>query len=143
MIQQHILAAQTVEFSSEDARLVEAHLESLAAVGFELEPFGPAMYTIRAIPAMLSDRDPVAVVKGIVDDLSLEKTPGQDAIERKIIRRVCRHAAVKAGQILSRDEMQGIIRQLERCESPHTCPHGRPTMLHMSGERLAREFGRS
>jgi len=49
---------------------------------------------------------------------------------------------VKAGQTLSYDEMQGLIRQLERCESPRTCPHGRPTMLHISGEDLARQFGR-
>jgi DNA mismatch repair protein MutL len=38
--------------------------------------------------------------------------------------------------------MQGLIRQLERCQSPLTCPHGRPTMIHMSNDRLAREFGR-
>ena len=65
------------------------------------------------------------------------------AIEDQLIRYVCKRAAVKAGQILSIDEMQNLIRQLERCEAPHTCPHGRPTMLHMSGDQLAREFGRS
>ena len=48
----------------------------------------------------------------------------------------------KAGQVLSHEEMQNLIRQLERCQSPHTCPHGRPTMIHLSSDQLAREFGR-
>jgi len=39
--------------------------------------------------------------------------------------------------------MQSLISQLERCASPRTCPHGRPTMIHMSGEQLAKEFGRT
>ena len=47
-----------------------------------------------------------------------------------------------AGQILSFEEMQALIRQLEACEAPRTCPHGRPTMLHLSAEQLAKEFGR-
>ncbi len=64
-------------------------------------------------------------------------------LEEKLIRRVCKTAAVKAGQVLSYEEMQGLIQQLERCESPRTCPHGRPTMLHLSGEELARQFGRT
>jgi DNA mismatch repair protein MutL len=92
---------------------------------------------------MLADSDPLEAVAGILDDLELGHTPGQPSIEQKIVIRVCKQAAVKAGQILSMKEMQAIIQQLERCQSPHTCPHGRPTMLHMSRDQLAREFGRA
>jgi DNA mismatch repair protein MutL len=94
------------------------------------------------VPAILADKDPTEIVKAIAQDLEQGKQPGQQSIEDKIVLRVCKQAAVKAGQILSLDEMQGIIRQLERCLSPLTCPHGRPTMLHMSSDHLAREFGR-
>jgi DNA mismatch repair protein MutL len=55
---------------------------------------------------------------------------------------VCKRAAVKAGQTLSLREMQELIQNLERCSAPRTCPHGRPTMLHLSAAQLAREFGR-
>jgi DNA mismatch repair protein MutL len=55
---------------------------------------------------------------------------------------VCKRAAVKAGQTLSLREMQELIQNLERCNAPRTCPHGRPTMLHLSAAQLAREFGR-
>jgi DNA mismatch repair protein MutL len=50
--------------------------------------------------------------------------------------------AVKAGQTLSPDEQQGLLVDLESCESPRTCPHGRPTMIHLSVEMLERQFGR-
>jgi DNA mismatch repair protein MutL len=44
--------------------------------------------------------------------------------------------------VMAREEMVELIRELENCNSPHTCPHGRPTMIHLSAEQLAREFGR-
>ena len=52
------------------------------------------------------------------------------------------HGAIRAGKTLTLDEMREIVRQLEASESPHTCPHGRPTMVHMSADTLARGFGR-
>lgn len=139
---QHTLTAQTIQLSPSEARLIEENRDLLQSVGFELEEFGPNTFVIRSVPALLADEPAVEVLGGIIADLESGNKPGQHGIEDKIITRVCKQAAVKAGQILSHEEMQSIIRQLERCRSPHTCPHGRPTMLHMSSEQLAREFGR-
>ncbi len=136
------LTAQTINLPPIEARLLEENFDILQGIGFDLEPFGPNIYIIRSVPALLADESPLEVLGGILADLEVGNQPGQASIEEKIITRVCKQAAVKAGQILSVDEMQNIIRQLERCQSPHTCPHGRPTMLHMTGEQLAREFGR-
>jgi DNA mismatch repair protein MutL len=141
-VAQYTLTAQTMNLPPTEARLIEENLDALRGVGFELEPFGPNTFVIRSVPALLADQSPIEVLGGIIADLESGDTPGQAGIEDKIVTRVCKHAAVKAGQILSTDEMQAIIRQLERCQSPHTCPHGRPTMLHMTSEQLAREFGR-
>lgn len=142
-ITQAALNAQTITVSPLEAQMIEDQLELLHKVGFSLESFGPNTFLIRSIPAILATSDPVDVVAGILNDLELDKQPGLSAIEDKLIRFVCKRAAVKAGQILSLEEMQSIIRQLERCQNPHTCPHGRPTMIHLSGDQLAREFGRS
>ncbi len=141
-IAQFTLAAQTVQVAPDEARLIEERLALLAELGFDLEPFGPNVFVIRSIPAMLSDTDPIEVVAGIVADLEQGNKPGMASIEEKIVLRVCKSAAVKAGQILSFEQMQGIIRQLERCQAPLTCPHGRPTMIHMSTDQLEHEFGR-
>ena len=141
-VTQFTLTAQTINLPPTEARLVEENLDVLQGVGFTLEPFGPNTFVIRSVPALLADEAPIEVLGGIIADLEAGQQPGQASIEDKIITRVCKQAAVKAGQILSSDEMQTIIRQLERCQSPHTCPHGRPTMLHLTSEQLAREFGR-
>lgn len=143
MITQRTLDAQTIQVSPVDARLIEEHSDLLQSVGFELEPFGPNMFTVRSVPAMLADANPQAVVAAMMSDLETGNQPGKEAIEDRIVRRICKQVAVKAGQVLSHEEMTGLIRQLERCESPHTCPHGRPTILHMSADQLAKEFGRA
>lgn len=141
-IAQFTLSAQTIDLPAAEARLIEENLEALQSVGFKLEPFGANTFMIRSIPAMLADSDPVEAVINVLPELELGQRPGQTSIEEKIVKRVCKLVAVKAGTVLSIEEMQGLIRQLERCQSPQTCPHGRPTMLHMSSDQLAREFGR-
>ncbi len=141
-VTQLTLGTQTIELPAAEARLIDDNLQILHEVGFAVESFGPNTFIIRSIPALLTDADPVEVVYSIIEELEHGNIPGQASIEEKIIQRVCKQAAVKAGTILSLEEMQGLIRQLERAQSPHTCPHGRPTMLHMTGDQLAREFGR-
>jgi DNA mismatch repair protein MutL len=61
--------------------------------------------------------------------------------EKAAVSLAC-HGAVRAGQILSDDEMRELVRQLEKTSSPHTCPHGRPTLIHLSSGQLSKEFGR-
>ena len=125
------------------ARLVEESLGLLANLGFDLELFGANTFRVQAVPALLADRDPQDVLQDVIEDLERGVIPGEGTLEEKLVRRVCKTAAVKAGQVLSYEEMQGLLQQLERCASPRTCPHGRPTLLHISGEELAKQFGRS
>jgi len=142
-VSQHTLESVVVELSLRDFALIEENLQALARLGFLLEPFGATALRVRAIPAMLARTDPAEAVRLILADLEVGAAPGQRKLEEIIALRVCKAAAVKAGQILSIAEMQAIIRQLERSQSPHTCPHGRPTLIHISAEQLARQFGRT
>jgi DNA mismatch repair protein MutL len=142
VVSQRTLDSQTIDLAPDDVHLLNENQAALARLGFDIEPFGPNTFLIRAVPAMLANQDPIEAVSGILEDLADQRAPGQETIEAKIVKQVCKRASVKAGQILSQADMQGIIRQLERCESPHTCPHGRPTLLHISGDQLAKEFGR-
>ncbi|MFZ4826861.1 MAG: DNA mismatch repair endonuclease MutL [Phototrophicaceae bacterium] len=136
------LENDVIQLAPLDAQLIEEYRVTLLGLGIELESFGGGMFKVRSVPALLSHTNPQAIIATIVSDLENGKTPTQEAIEERIVKRICKQVAVKAGQVLSLTEMQGIIRQLERCVSPHTCPHGRPTIIHMSADQLAREFGR-
>jgi DNA mismatch repair protein MutL len=77
-----------------------------------------------------------------VEDIEEDEALLASDIERRLAARVCKQASVKAGQVLSLAEQQKLIRDLEGCQSPRTCPHGRPTMIHLSVDSLERQFGR-
>ena len=141
-IAQRTLDTVTVDLAPAAAHLIEDNLEALAAVGFEIEPFGGNTLRVRAVPAVLAGRDPADAIATVLDDLEMGAEPGAASLEAQIILRVCKAAAIKAGQILSFEEMSALMRQLERCDAPRTCPHGRPTMIHISAGQLAKEFGR-
>lgn len=142
IVSQRLVAGTAVHLPPPQAALLEGNLERLAAIGFQIEPFGPNAFMVRAVPAILAQLDPARAVRAVVEDLEQGDIPLQEEIEAKIILRVCKSAAVKAGQTLSLPEMEAMVRQLESCQSPHTCPHGRPTLIHLSAAQLAREFGR-
>jgi len=139
---QELLEALTVELMPEQMALLEGNLNMLHTIGFRLEPFGRATIRLRAIPALVAQGDPVQALLAALGEIECGEMPIEATAEEKLIARVCKQAAVKAGQVLSYAEMEALVRQLEDCQSPRTCPHGRPTMLHLSAEQLAREFGR-
>ena len=139
---QSLLQPATVHLPPASARILNAQLNSLNHLGFQVEPFGPGTFLVRAIPALLSGMDPDAAIKVLVEDFEEDETPLQSELDARIIARVCKRAAVKAGQTLSLEEQRSLLSRLEKCASPRTCPHGRPTMIHLSVDLLERQFGR-
>jgi len=139
---QALLEAVRVEFPPAASELMEEELPLLNQLGFEVEPFGRNTFVVRAIPAILGDVDPREALRSAVEDLEVDESPLEGKIEDKIIARVCKRAAVKAGQVLSPEEQKSLLRDLEGCETPRSCPHGRPTMIHLSVDLLERQFGR-
>jgi DNA mismatch repair protein MutL len=139
---QALLEPLTVDLTPDGASLIEESLETLLELGFDVEPFGGNTMLVRAVPAMLVNSDVQSVFDEIVADLQTGDDPLASAMEARIVRHVCKQAAIRAGQTLSRQEMEELIRQLEASAAPRTCPHGRPTMIHLSAMQLAQEFGR-
>lgn len=141
-VSQSLLEPVVVQFSPAAADLVLEHLELLNDLGYQLETFGPQQIKVRSVPALLDQISPEQALRAAVEDLEVDETPLEKAVEEKIIARVCKRAAVKAGQILSGEEQKNLLQDLENCQSPRTCPHGRPTMIHLSVDLLERKFGR-
>jgi DNA mismatch repair protein MutL len=139
---QSLLEPATIHLPPASASLLQSQLSVLGELGFGIEPFGPNTFRVRAIPAVLIGTNPEAAVRVVVEDFEEDETPLQAEIEAKLIARVCKRAAVKAGQSLSVEEQRALLRELETCRSPRTCPHGRPTMIHLSVDLLERQFGR-
>jgi DNA mismatch repair protein MutL len=115
--------------------------DDLADLGFELEEWGEGV-RVRAAPASLPADEIPRALSELADHLAGRggSTPA-DRREEMLITLSC-HTSVRAGQSLSHDEMRQLLRQLEACVSPRTCPHGRPTMILISPAQLERQFGR-
>jgi DNA mismatch repair protein MutL len=136
---QTLLEPLALEISPPQMALLAEHEELLRDHGFGAEPFGDGSYVVRALPASLAGSDARQAIASFLD-LMLEEGEG-DRRDRVAMSLAC-HGAIRAGKTLSQEEMRELVNQLERSEAPNTCPHGRPTMIHMSAEVLARQFGR-
>ena len=137
---QGLLEPMTLEVSPRQDAVLRAHYTDLAEFGFSIEPFGDRTFLVRAVPALVYNKDWVGIIKELLDSFSeVDKGGWVEAIARTI---AC-HSAVRAGQALADAEMRELIRQLEQSANPHTCPHGRPTMIHLSSGQLKKEFGRT
>lgn len=139
---QALLQPELIEFSPGEAEIVEQNAPVMRGLGFGVEHFGGNAYRLRSVPAMLSNLSPLAALRVVVDDFEEDETPLQAEAEACIAARVCKRSAIKAGQILSVSEQRQLLRDLEACDAPRTCPHGRPTMIHLSVQSLERQFGR-
>jgi DNA mismatch repair protein MutL len=142
VVSQALLEPVAVEVSPDAAALLESQLESLSRIGFSLELFGGNTFLVRSLPTVLGRVDPARAVRVVVEDFEEDETLLAAEVEARLIARVCKRAAVKAGQVLTPAEQMELVRQLERCVSPRTCPHGRPTMIHLSVDAVERQFGR-
>jgi len=143
IVAQGLVNSAAVQLSPSQATLLNDQLDLLSRLGFQIEPFGPNAFMVRSIPAILANLDPAKALLEMVEDMERGEVPLKSTIESRIILRVCKSAAIKAGQTLTHPEMEAMIRQLEQCDNPHTCPHGRPTLIHLSVTQLARQFGRT
>jgi DNA mismatch repair protein MutL len=141
---QTLLEPLTLDLPPDLATVLDVHRGLLAELGFEVEPFGGQTFLLRTVPAVLIGGG--TDVRQVMVDVLQETLAGRRPMEREkqdhLIASVCKQAAIKAGQILSPEEMRELVSQLEATAMPRTCPHGRPTMIHLSRAQLEHEFGR-
>jgi DNA mismatch repair protein MutL len=137
---QGLLQPITMEFSPREEETLSASKESLADFGFAIEPFGNRSHLVRAIPALIASANVIEIITALLDSLASKEslTPW----EEKIAQSLACHGAIRAGQQLTNEEMRELTKQLEQTKQPRACPHGRPTMIHLSAHQLEKEFGR-
>jgi DNA mismatch repair protein MutL len=139
---QILLEPATVEIDANRVETLERQLPVLRDLGFDIDLFGANSYKVRAVPSVLLGIEPAAAVRAAAEDFEEDESLFEKEIEAKLIARICKRAAIKAGQMLSPQEQGALLSDLEKCENPRTCPHGRPTMIHLSIDLLERQFGR-
>ncbi len=139
---QPLLEPLVLDLSPEQATIVAEEIETLNELGLAIEPFGGATYLVRSLPALLSAENPASALVEIIDGLAQQTDLVEATDEARLVTLICKRAAVKGNTPMPLPAMQELVRRLEACRSPRTCPHGRPTMIYMSSSELARQFGR-
>ncbi len=136
---QGLLEPATFELTPRQAAIMNSCLKDLAEFGFTLEPFGEKTFLVRAVPVTSAGDNWAGMLRELLDALSGE---ARSRWEEKMVASIACHGAIKSGQALSDDEMRALVRQLEETPDPHTCPHGRPTIIRLDRSHLERGFGR-
>jgi DNA mismatch repair protein MutL len=133
-----LLVPQIVELDAARSAALDRALEALREGGLEIEAFGERTYRIVATPAGYASRN--FDLAGMLDDLS--EDPKQRDVRERVWATLACHSVTVAGEPLAPQEMSTLVERLQRCANPMHCPHGRPTMVRLSPDELARMFKR-
>jgi DNA mismatch repair protein MutL len=140
---QVLLLPEVVELDPAEADRVCARGQELADLGLAIEPFGPGAVLVRETPTLLGDTDVGALVRDIADDLAEH---GDALALKERLAEVCStmacHGSVRAGRLLTADEMNALLRQMEATPHSGQCNHGRPTYVELKLADIERLFGR-
>jgi DNA mismatch repair protein MutL len=133
-----LLVPHTVELSPVQSVALDRVLDLLAEGGLQIEQFGERSYRITATPAGYGSRP--FDLDGFLDDLTDE--PKQRDVRERVWASLACHSVTRAGERLEFAEMTTLIERLQLCENPMHCPHGRPTIVRMDPDSIARLFKR-
>lgn len=141
--QQTLLTPENLEFSAREFPLLLENLDYLKNLGFDFEEFGKNSFLLRSVPALSIKCSIKQMLADIVTELQTLGRTAQLEIKQENIRKlVACHSAIKAGDKLTNEEMNQLIRDLYATENPLTCPHGRPTMLRLTEPEIQKRFMR-
>ncbi|MGE5256104.1 MAG: DNA mismatch repair endonuclease MutL [Hyphomicrobiales bacterium] len=141
---QALLVPETVDLGFREAQAVEAFMPQMRELGFDVEPFGGGTVVVKAVPTLLAGRELRPLLVEIAEAAAGSRTPSkpQEALDFCRQRAAC-HGAIRAGQALTFQQMQDLLRQLDACVNLSHCPHGRPTWLKWEMGVIERSFRRT
>jgi DNA mismatch repair protein MutL len=141
---QGLVTPETCALTAEELPLLAANREALDEIGFALEPFGDRTVLIRAVPQIALQASPGRLLQELLREAASGERSAWAAVsllERLTIATAC-HTAIKAGDILTGEQMVALLRDLADTEDPFTCFHGRPTIVTVPVAYLERWFYR-
>jgi DNA mismatch repair protein MutL len=141
---QRLLIPEPVELTAEQAARTLEHREALAELGLAVEDFGGGTVLLHGYPAVLGRRAPQSILKAVVDHLTAkDRPPTREQLLNDLLSLMACHAAVRAGEPLTPEEIAALVAGRGLADDTHHCPHGRPTALLFSRDDLDRQFRRT
>ncbi|MFG6666800.1 DNA mismatch repair endonuclease MutL [Halomonas sp. HNIBRBA4712] len=138
---QPLLVPVSLAASGQEVATVESEYEAIAALGLELDVAGPETLLVRSLPALLSGADPEGLVREVLEEMaSFGRSHQVEARLHALLSTMACHGSVRANRRLTLDEMNALLRDMERTERSDQCNHGRPTWTQMSMKALDKLF---
>jgi len=139
---QELIEPVVIELTPTEHMIVKKNLDYITYSGFAVEDFGGKSIILRSVPELFGRLQGRDVLMSIIDELVSGKNRILDKTkEERIIRKACR-ASIKANEVLESEQMISVLDELFLAKDPHTCPHGRPTMLKFSSTDMEKMFKR-
>jgi len=138
---QQLLVPEKIAVSGREVQALETHVEELRRLGFELGLAGPEAVVIRSVPALLARADGQGLVRDVLADLvELGQSQRIETVLDELLSTIACHGSVRANRRLNIDEMNALLRDMERTERSDQCNHGRPTWVQLDMKALDRLF---
>ena len=138
---QESLFPETLELTPEERERFTQHIIVFRDMGFVLEHFGGNTFLLRGVPTFMQGSGKEAFLD-LLDYLADKSRVDQQRLYQGVVARLACSQAVKAADSLNQAEMESLILQMNQLENPYACPHGRPTIIHLSQAELERRFQR-
>ncbi|BEU88515.1 DNA mismatch repair endonuclease MutL [Selenomonas sp. TAMA-11512] len=140
---QQLLVHQLLSFDSDEAELVEQHLDTFRALGFDMMASGAQEFRLREVPADIQGNEAADAVREILTLVHANHRVSAEEIRHACLATTACRAAIKSGEVLNLKQMKLLLEELAHTDRPYTCPHGRPTILKFSSDELAKMFKRT
>jgi DNA mismatch repair protein MutL len=140
---QRLLVSETVEMGFREAQILERLMPQLSALGLAIEPFGGTTFVVNAVPSLLAGRAMGPILIEMTEKIADCGTgAGLEKVLDECLMLLACHSVIRANQPLARQQAETLLQQLDRCEHPGHCPHGRPTWIIYSEKELQKAFQR-
>ena len=140
---QSLAVPETLELNFKEADFLGSILDDLKTLGMVIEPFGETTFVIKAVPAMVDEKEIKPLILEILETALVKKDrfSKKDWLENSLILMAC-HSAIRANLNLKPIEIEKLLADLEQCENPRHCPHGRPIAITWSKNQIEKLFKR-
>jgi DNA mismatch repair protein MutL len=140
---QRLLMPETIELGYREAGVLEKLIPDLAELGLDIEPFGGSTFVVKSVPPLLAEREVKPMIVEIVEKIvQIGSSTGLAEMLDECRMVMACHGAIRANQALSDPQIKGLLAQLDECDNPSHCPHGRPTWIRWDMRTLEKSFKR-
>lgn len=137
-----LLIPYTFEFPLDDVITIDEKMTDLKALGFEIEKTGIKNYSISRYPNWIKADRPEEDISSLIDFICRSDNFSVNAYREEMSIMMSCKQSIKANHYLDKGQMEALLEELNECDSPYTCPHGRPVIIHMTTYEIEKMFNR-